>query len=726
MKNGKLEASFERFRKSFGQINLILKQNKISEKEGYKKWYRIYKSIYGASGASIRLFSIHFMIFLLSDFFIKKHGLEINGTFQEERDSIKKFFVPINQIIGENLDKDILFQLIEEVFLELTKSSLNPEFYFDYIIQNLIFEDIRHKSGEYYTPPSLVKKMVSEAYNWSEKVIDPCSGTGNFLIEIIKNIISSDIDINAKNSALNNLYGCDINPLSIYLSRISILYLLKEFSLYFPIKLFNIDSLQNFPNNLRNKFDLVIGNPPWYTYRDIENPNHQYQMKILASDLNIKPLPKNILNLEIATLFFYQANNQFLKENAKIFFVMPKGVITGSHASRFRNFFGFKELMIWSFDKQIEKLFNIDFICIYGKKTVKRDKEQYNRKEIPLYHFTWNNAVNKNQNSNEKLILKEKTSLIPYGIHEKGKKIHVKKLISKDKMEILIPNQISYYKKRFHKGADLNPRNLIFVTFQEKRDTLIKISPDSRVFKKAKKPWNIKEFEKVVIEEKYIFKVIKSTELVKFHVYDYYYVFLPLEKQNLAYKPNILMDNAKKFFGHVNKIYLNKKKSTTRHVSLMDNLNRWNKLINKGQLSDIKIAYNNSGSILNAAVIQGDFLVTGDLSYLATNSLKEAYYLSALLNSDIINEQIKIRRSSRHIFKIPFELPIKKFDPKNKNHQILANLGMKGEEIARNLIVKYKEKNENKISKRQIQMILKRELIHLISKLDNHVLREFE
>ena len=99
----------------------------------------------------------------------------------------------------------------------------------------------------------------------------------------------------------------------------------------------------------------------------------------------------------------------------------------------------------------------------------------------------------------------------------------------------------------------------------------------------------------------------------------------------------------------------------------MDNLNRWSKLINERQFSQIKVVYNNSGSILSAAVVQGDFLITGDLSFYATDTLEEAYYLSAILNSNLLNEQIKIKKSSRHIFKIPFENPIQEYNKNDKS-----------------------------------------------------------
>ena len=88
-------------------------------------------------------------------------------------------------------------------------------------------------------------------------------------------------------------------------------------------------------------------------------------------------------------------------------------------------------------------------------------------------------------------------------------------------------------------------------------------------------------------------------------------------------------------------------------------------------------------------------MVTGDLSFYATESLEEAYYLSAILNSRILQKQITIKKSSRHIFKIPFETDIKKFDSNNINHRKLTKLGIEGEIISKLIIQDFlKEKNK--------------------------------
>ena len=157
----------------------------------------------------------------------------------------------------------------------------------------------------------------------------------------------------------------------------------------------------------------------------------------------------------------------------------------------------------------------------------------------------------------------------------------------------------------------------------------------------------------------------------------------------------------------------------------MENLDRWSKLINERQKSDIKVIYNNSGSILNSAVIQGNYLVTGDVSFLETEDLNEAYYLAAILNSDIMTKQVQIKKSSRHIFKIPFDCPIKRFDPTNKYHLNLVKLGKKGQEIAVSVITELTGLHNEIPSKIKIQNILYPRLHPILKKIDEYLELDF-
>ena len=734
----KFDAS--QFESELHLIKEIILSIDIQESENYKEWYAYYVKIYGKKYTNIDLFTIYSLVYLISHLFIVKFVLnqELNSNqvkltpgflklipqkvkemFNFNSDIEVRFFSPIiNALI--DLETEKFDQLIVYVVERVNLIDSQPEYFFDDTVQNILHAYIRHKSGEFYTPPFIVKKMVEESYVLGEKVIDPCCGSGNFIIEIIKTILSANYTKRERIEAIKKIHGYDINPISIYLTKLNLLYLLKEDFRHLNSNFVTIDFL--FQNQAgfkekKEKFDLVIGNPPWFTLRDIESRNYQENIKNLAEEFEIKPLPKNVLNIEIASLFFYKAKISLMKENAKIFFVITKGVINGSHAARFRNFKGLHNIKLWKFTKQITDIFNIDFICIYAQKSVEDRIE--NNLEVPSFLFSVNlNGKKLNYYDRIDFSLEKSEVLVPYNTEIKGNKHYTSKLITKEKQQQLIPIKTSEYKKLFHKGADLNPRNLIFCKKRIRNDSLIIINPDQRIFKRAKGPWDKIEFSNEVIEKDYMFEVIKSTELVKFYVYDFYDVFLPLKKENLSFDYHTLKTHAKKFYDKINEIYLNKKKDSTMNESLMDNLNRWAKLINTRQISKIKVVYNNSGSVVNSAVVQGDFLITGDLSFYSTNNMNEAYYLSAILNSPLMTKQIQIKKSSRHIFKIPFEIPIKMYDENNENHRKLAKLAKKAHQISKTSTLELRKRNNHTISKIKIQSILNKDLLPILNQIN--------
>ena len=718
--------------------NLILKKG-IQQSDNYKDWYYYFIKIYGKKRTNLQLFAIYSLICLIAKLYIAKYILNLSQysykVISEVEKNIEKkyefvfssefyYFESFFDALKE-LDSNSYNHIVEIIISSMNSLKINPEYMFDAIVQHLLSTHLRHKSGEFYTPPFIVRSMVEEAYSFGDKVIDPCCGSGNFLIAITKNIINTKSSEDSKIRALKNLYGYDINPISLYLTKINLLFLLKEKFTKICNNFKITDFLFQKKEESNKDYDLVIGNPPWFTLRDIDSLDYQEKVKDLSEALEIKPLPKNVLNIEIASLFFYKAKTTHMKKDGKIFFIITKGVINGSHAARFRNFKGFGNIKLWMFKREIAEIFNIDFICIFAQKTVPKD--QNSNLKIPFFLYSIDqNGKKLNYFDSVNLILEETGFMQPYNLETKAGKIYSNKLISSEEYDTLIPIRTSTYKKLFHKGADLNPRNLIFVKFKKLNDFLVKINPDNRIFKRAKEPWNQGIFRNEIIEREYLFKVIKSTELIKFYVYDYYSVFLPLKKDNLAFSYSDLKINAKNFYDKINQFYLKNKKESTKNNSLMDNLNRWSKLINSRQTSQIKVVYNNSGSIVNSAVVLGDFLITGDLSFYSTDNIKEAYYLSAILNSPLLTEQVQIKKSSRHIFKIPFELPIKLFDETNRNHLKLADLAKRAHIISESLTMEALKEDRGTSSKVRIQVLVHKNIAHILEQIDEIVKNELK
>jgi hypothetical protein len=81
-------------------------------------------------------------------------------------------------------------------------------------------------------------------------------------------------------------------------------------------------------------------------------------------------------------------------------------------------------------------------------------------------------------------------------------------------------------------------------------------------------------------------------------------------------------------------------------------------------------------------------------------------------------------KSSRHIFKLPFDIPIRFFEVKNPIHQKLVELGEKGQEVAKQSIEMLIESNKEQSTKLKIQNMLNEKLKPVINQIDELLIRD--
>lgn len=101
------------------------------------------------------------------------------------------------------------------------------------LYMSIIPQSVRHSMGEYFTPEWLADGVIREGLckidneNW--RAIDPCCGSGIFIITLIRNIVGDiclhDLNQDQKQRIISNItervYGIDINPLSVLSARVS-------------------------------------------------------------------------------------------------------------------------------------------------------------------------------------------------------------------------------------------------------------------------------------------------------------------------------------------------------------------------------------------------------------------------------------------------------------------------------------------------------------------------
>ena len=128
---------------------------------------------------------------------------------------------------------------------------------------------------------------------------------------------------------------------------------------------------------LKEQFDIIIGNPPWLSYRYIELPEYQAEIKKRAvEEYRIAPRHQKLFTqMELATVFLAHSMAWFAKPGSKLGFVMPRSVLSADQHMRFRDRSyswrcKFRLTSYWDF-RNVKNLFNVPCCVLF---TVNTDK----------------------------------------------------------------------------------------------------------------------------------------------------------------------------------------------------------------------------------------------------------------------------------------------------------------------------------------------------------------
>lgn len=229
-----------------------------------------------------------------------------------------------------------------------------PRDFFHQAYNEIFSRSVRHKQGEYYTPLWLADTVL-DALDYSKKqpesLLDPCCGSGVFLISALKRILQSRRKFNVSDYICQNLAGYDTNPLSVLACKANLrlnAYLLKGIEL--PDNLDNIrcadfllNQTDNSPlspqdNNL-SRFDLIAGNPPWISWDNLP-AEYRTQTSRLWKEFGLFHLTGSAARhggakKDLSELIFYAACRR-LKSGGKFGMLLPQSLLHNTAAGGFR------------------------------------------------------------------------------------------------------------------------------------------------------------------------------------------------------------------------------------------------------------------------------------------------------------------------------------------------------------------------------------------------------
>jgi len=564
---------------------------------------------------------------------------------------------------------------IKEIMAVLRNASFESGDLFQVIYQQMVSPTARHALGEFYTPPVLARLMIAELYHFGDRTLDPACGSGTFLVEIISHIRRSGATPAGQLGAIANIFGFDVHPIAVLVTTVNIILQIWDIpASELPVNVSQCDFLFSEPNERAiAPFDLLLGNPPWLVLNGI--PSHEYKsgVKDLARHLGIMMGGKYATHTELSALFYYHGVAKFLKDGGWIFFVATAGLMTGDQHAKFRQFKGQGNVFFWIFDQD---LFRIHSLCLGVQKIYQALPKRLDVQVVPIHARNTNHLMELEKGA--------PSSYLPCNFNEiQSDDDLVMRLIPANDLPLILPRGKSPYSALVYQGASLVPRNFLVVDVIAQDERIITIQPDATLQKKP--PWTHPPYIETKIEREYLFQAARSLELVPFKLLATIPVFLPVERSTYGYNPEHLKPFARAHFEMLKTRYTNLQKPGASITNLWDRINYNKGVSNSGQRGQLKVIFPGSGTILKAAVITGDVIVDTTCYYYPAKSLKEAHYLTGVLNSRSISQDIGRRGSTgaggglRHYHKKPLQYHIPCFDPAASLHQQIAR---KSEEMS--------------------------------------------
>lgn len=433
----------------------------------------------------------------------------------------------------------------------------------------------------------------------------------------------------------------------------------------------------------RQKVDVVAANPPWLSLRDIVDKAYKDRIKELTFQYKLlgKKEVKLFTQMDTSTVFFVHAEHEFLKDEGKMAFVMPKSVILPAKQHLAFQRHGFTAIHEFS---EVDPLFRVrSCILISDRKARKHD--------IPITHWSGNLPQKNLRWPAAKAMLKsnkERHSFLGEGTGH------------------------SPYLPQMVNGATLYPRCLWFVEPPQDR-TINLNAPFLRTTRSAKAlakgPWRV-EMEGAV-EREFLFGTALAEDLLPFVVRKLFLVVLPVAEKGgkllMLRHEDILAEGApftSDWVKEAERIWEKKKKKG--QPTIHEYLNYNQKLTSQHPREPFVVLYNKSGTNLAAAYLAASeckkvnhLAVSGFVADHVTyryyaDTEDHALYLVGVLNSTVVNEAIKPYQpqglmGERDIHRRPFEVcSIPLFDPQNALHQEIVKVARD----AREQMLKWKSK----------------------------------
>ncbi|MBB4197354.1 SAM-dependent methyltransferase [Rhodoblastus sphagnicola] len=566
------------------------------------------------------------------------------------------------------------------------------------LYESLVDRDERHGLGEYYTPDWLAAKVVRHAVDrpLEQRVLDPACGSGAFLFHAVRNFLreadeSGMAPARRAKAVCNHVAGIDIHPVAVIIARVTYLLALapalaaREGGLSIPVSLG--DAMQPSIGAFMAGRELtlgapppcgwahvLVGNPPWVAFRHM-SADLQKRFKDMARGEGVYVGGKLATQNDLCALFTARAATLYLRPAGRIAFVLPMAVLTRGQFAPLRSG-SFHAAKIqwdeaWTMDESVQPLFPVPACVLFGRRCAiakaPPDRLRAYSGSLPLRDAS-------EEVADARLTVRENAPALDVANFVGG----------------------SVYRAHFFNGATLFPRMLCLVEREGLRlgadaSALVVVS---RRNAQEKQPWKDLADVENKVEAEFLRPVLLGESILPFRLFQTFAGVIPVTQTGeLLDAEGAANRGYAGLHGWMRKAETLWRDNQTAAHSFLQQIDYYGKLASQFPVAPLRVVYAKAGNRPAAMMVKdAAAVVDHKLYWSAVARESEALYLCAILNSETARARIEAFQSrgrfgARDFDKVMFNLPIPRFDGKDRLHLALAGTAARAEEIAAGVVL---------------------------------------
>ena len=442
------------------------------------------------------------------------------------------------------------------------------------------------------------------------------------------------------------------------------------------------------------KADVVIGNPPWVSYRYMSGEfKKRFRTECQAAGLWVGG--KVATQQDLAGYFHLRAALLYLRRTGRIALVMPYAALSRQAWSLFRKGevkraggveFRLRFTEAWTFGPEVQPLFPVPSCVLFAGV-----HDASATASLPAQVQKFAGTLPRRNAGAPEADTHLSATTAPWPAEASSR-----------------PE--SPYRRSFRQGATLVPRRLVLVE-PAPMAGMLPPNPEfpmirGRTGTQDKAPWKDLEPPQGRIKKDFLYPVLLGESIAPFRVLTPQQAVIPWDKEGIGTNPDLemkmeparkqqLMDSTTAGErGHLELAQWLEKTETLweQHkrspISLLEQWDYYGKLSCQFPTAPIRVVYTKAGTNLAACAIQGSTaIIDHKLYWAAFESPEEARYLCGILNSEALRSgveqfQAQGQWGARDFDKYVFNLPIPRFDAGNPLHGELAQAAKTAESIA--------------------------------------------